>query len=81
MVVIPSWDKQSGVSSVACFMQTRPKPAYRWQGLDWIVGPGFSFGVFSMSRFSPSLRSLVNDSKTLPDQQGGPIDLLDDPKT
>ena len=42
MVVIPSWDKQSGVSSVACFMQTRPKPAYRWQGLDWIVGPEYS---------------------------------------
>ena len=30
-----------------------PKPAYGRQGLDWIVGPGYSFGVFSMSRFAP----------------------------
>ena len=26
---------------------TRPKPAYGRQGLDWIVGPGYSFVVFS----------------------------------
>ena len=26
---------------------TRPKPAYGRQGLDWIVGPGYSFAVFS----------------------------------
>ena len=25
---------------------TRPEPAYGRQGLDWIVGPGYSFGVF-----------------------------------
>ena len=25
---------------------TRPKPAYGRQGLDWIVGPGYSFVVF-----------------------------------
>ena len=29
------------------FEKTRPKPAYGRQGLDWIVGPGYSFVVFS----------------------------------
>ena len=29
------------------FNTTRPKPAYGRQGLDWIVGPGYSFVVFS----------------------------------
>ena len=29
------------------FKITRPKPAYGRQGLDWIVGPGYSFVVFS----------------------------------
>ena len=29
------------------FCDTRPKPAYGRQGLDWIVGPGYSFAVFS----------------------------------
>ena len=29
------------------FAKTRPKPAYGRQGLDWIVGPGYSFVVFS----------------------------------
>ena len=29
------------------FVSTRPKPAYGRQGLDWIVGPGYSFAVFS----------------------------------
>ena len=29
------------------FFFTRPKPAYGRQGLDWIVGPGYSFAVFS----------------------------------
>ena len=32
------------------FLCTRPKPAYGRQGLDWIIGPGYSFGVFSTSR-------------------------------
>ena len=32
------------------FKRTRPKPAYGRQGIDWIVGPGYSFGVFSMSQ-------------------------------
>ena len=34
------------------FEITRPKPAYGRQGLDWIVGPGYSFEdvVFSTNR-------------------------------
>ena len=32
------------------FGQTRPKPAYSRQGLDWIVGPGYSFVVFSTNK-------------------------------
>ena len=35
-------------------MNTRPKPAYSWQGLDWIVWPEYSFAVFSTSRFAPA---------------------------
>ena len=29
---------------------TRPKPAYGRQGLDWIVGAGYSFAVFSTNK-------------------------------
>ena len=32
------------------FILTRPKPAYGRQGLDWIVGPGYSFVVFSTNK-------------------------------
>ena len=32
------------------FVQTRPKPAYGRQGLDWVVGPGYSFVVFSTNK-------------------------------
>ena len=32
------------------FKTTRPKPAYGRQGLDWIVGPGYSFVVFSTNK-------------------------------
>ena len=32
------------------FVKTRPKPAYGWQGLDWIVGPGYSFVVSSTNK-------------------------------
>ena len=39
--------------------RTRPKPAYGWQDLDWIVGPEYSFGVLSMSCFVPAVLSLV----------------------
>ena len=39
----------------------KPKPAYGRQGLDWIVRPGYSFGVFSTSRFAPPALSSVDD--------------------
>ena len=32
------------------FTKTRPKPAYDRQGLDWIIGPGYSFVVFSTNK-------------------------------
>ena len=32
------------------FILTRLKPAYGQQGLDWIVGPGYSFVVFSTKK-------------------------------
>ena len=32
------------------FILTRLKPAYGQQGLDWIVGPGYSFVVFSTNK-------------------------------
>ena len=38
---------------------TRPKPAYDWQGLDWIIGPEYSFRVFLTSRFAPAPSSSV----------------------
>ena len=38
---------------------TRPKPAYGRQGLDWIVGPEYSFGVLSTSCCVPAVLSLV----------------------
>ena len=42
------------------FVSTRPKPAYSRQGLDWIVRPGYSFRVFSKSRFAPPALSSVD---------------------
>ena len=41
--------------------KTRPKPAYIRQGLEWIIGPGYNFGVFSTSRFASLPLSLVDD--------------------
>ena len=35
---------------IAIIIITRPKPAYGRQGLDWIVGPGYSFVVFSTNK-------------------------------
>ena len=35
---------------IETFSITRPKPAYGRQGLDWIVGPGYSFVVFSTNK-------------------------------
>ena len=40
---------------------TRPKLAYGREGLDWIVRPGYNFGVFSTSRFAPPTLSSVDD--------------------
>ena len=42
------------------FNETRPKPAYDRQGLDWMVWPGYSFGV-STSRFATLALSSVDD--------------------
>ena len=53
-----------------------PTEVFYSQGLDWIAGPGYSFGVFSKSRFLPPALSLVDNSKTLRYQQGDPTDLL-----
>ena len=36
--------------TISIFLYTRPKPAYGRQGLDWIIGPGYSFVVFSTNR-------------------------------
>ena len=53
------------------FKSTRPKPAYARQGLDRIVGPGYSFVVFSISRFAPPALSSIDDPKTLASPTGG----------
>ena len=37
---------------------TRPKPAYGRQGLDWIVGPGNSFVVFSTWNHETTLKTM-----------------------
>ena len=37
----------------------RPKPFYGREGLDWIVGPEYSLGVFSTSRFAPAALNSV----------------------
>ena len=39
-------------AKIPIFYSTRLKPAYGQQGLDWIVGPGYSFVVFSTNRGS-----------------------------
>ena len=60
--------------SISQINNSRPKPTYGRPGLDWIVGPGYSFGVFSMSRFAPPALSSVDVPKTLHDQQGDASD-------
>ena len=42
-------ESSTGPSNKA-FKNTRPKPAYGRQGLDWMVGPGYSFVVFSTNK-------------------------------
>ena len=54
--------------SISQINNSRPKPTYGRPGLDWIVWPGYSFGVFSMSRFAPPALSSVDAPKTLRDQ-------------
>ena len=39
--------------------RTRLKPAYGQQVLDWIVGPEYSFRVFSTTCFAPAALSSV----------------------
>ena len=41
---------QINIYSIVHVSETRPKPAYGRQGLDWIVGPGYSFVVFSTNK-------------------------------
>ena len=43
-------DDKPATESGNLFAVTRPKPAYDRQGLDWIVGPGYSFVVFSTNK-------------------------------
>ena len=45
----PFLKTETFVNLPTTFWTTRPKPAYGRQGLDWIVGPGYSFVVFSLS--------------------------------
>ena len=45
VVTVANVDSEDHVGN--SLLQTRPKPAYGRQGLDWIVGPGYSFVVFS----------------------------------
>ena len=60
----------SQVTLADSFGLTRSFAALGAADLDWIVGPGYSFGVFSMSRFAPPALSSVDAPKTLRDQQG-----------
>ena len=46
---------------ILVIINTRPKPAYGRQGLDWFVGPGYSFVVFSTNR-EIQLTSLIQKS-------------------
>ena len=50
--VMRNSDRSSYLASwmIKVFWYTRPKPAYGRQGLDWIVGPGYSFVVFSTNK-------------------------------
>ena len=67
-------------SSLTTFLNFMSRPCWKFivlgQSLDWIVGPGYSFGVFSMSRFAPLALSSVDDPKMLCLKQGDSTDLL-----
>ena len=57
------------ISSLTTFRNFMSRPCWKLielgQGLNWIVGPGYSFGVFLMSRFAPPALSSVDDPKML----------------
>ena len=38
------------IINIIVIINTRPKPAYGRQGLEWIVGPRYSFVVFSTNK-------------------------------
>ena len=46
----PSLSSTFACPHITIITITRPKPAYGRQGLDWIVGPGYSFVVFSTNK-------------------------------
>ena len=48
------------------FVEIRPKPAYGWQGLDWILGTGYS-GVLNQQGDPTDLF----DPKNYTSQTGG----------
>ena len=48
---------------IITIMITRPKPAYGQQGLDWIVGPGYSFVVFSTNKTMETNQKPRNNMK------------------
>ena len=56
LICIPMWGKGGGGgqrqfnNNGIIIIITRPKPAYGRQGLDWIVGPGYSYVVFSTNK-------------------------------
>ena len=61
------------------FKNTRPKPAYGRQGLDWIVRPIFLQLHFAfLEHIPPILRPRLTsfDPKTWRDRRGAPTDLL-----
>ena len=49
-----SWKRVVWIRKVIWFLSLNPR-----QGLDWIVRPDYSFGVFSTSRFAPAVLSSV----------------------
>ena len=65
--------KPLAVLWIEILISTRPKPAYGRQGLDWIVGPGYSFVVFWTNR---GIKLTSYGAKTSHHQQGDLTDLL-----
>ena len=61
---------------IELFILTRPKPAYGRQGLDWIVGPEYSFRVKN-EKPTWNHKKHKNHGFTLRHQHGVPTDLHD----